>query len=201
MLRRGNSFLYSSTSAAGAGGAEGLLPVPAPSRNEHRAAHELSVLEDLMMPKREHPPIPHHPSLGTLTGFGKAGPAGVLVWLSLPLTSRSLQAEPAPATAAVLKPSQDKQQQTPRSRYLGSPCNHQGVFEVVWDCGMHLFPVETGIAGCTPLCATELHDFQTENGRWGQGKALQGINAVLGAALGVLRGAGGPGRKEGWCSR
>ena len=54
----------------------------------------------------------------------------MLVCLFFPAISRSLRAEPAPATAAVPKASQDNQQRTPRSRCLGPPCSHQRVSEL-----------------------------------------------------------------------
>jgi len=51
MERRGNSFLYSSNSAAGAGWSRGWSsPVPAHGKNERRADHKPLILEDSVMP-------------------------------------------------------------------------------------------------------------------------------------------------------
>lgn len=86
------------------------------------------------------------------------------------MTSRSLRAELAPATTGVLKPSQDNQQQTHDPGTWGHPAAFNMCLRCFGMVGCTFLLLQTGISGCAPLCAMELHNFQTENRGW-EGKA------------------------------
>lgn len=165
MLRRGNSFLYSSNSAAGAGWSRGCCsPVPAPSRNKHREGHGVGTgrLDDArsMSTLPSHTTTPWGASLSP-TGLGKAGPAPVLAFLACDQQIATGRASTSKYSCAETQPG--KQQQSHGPGTWGHPAAFKVCLRWFGIVGCTFLLLKTGIAGCTPLCATELHNFQTEN--------------------------------------
>lgn len=169
MGRRGNSFLISSNSAAGAGRSrQWSSPVPARSKNERRADHKPSILEDSMTPGAWAPSRPAPLFLGdpspSPTGVQKGWTRTGLGLSFLPHDRQTVAGRASTGNCGCAK-SQPGQRvanitnQVPEA--ILQPSTYFWANYVIAGCTFLL--IGTGVAGCIPLCTKELHDFQTEN--------------------------------------